>query len=279
MNRSKGPKKPLRKLGNRKGNLDKSREGKNNLEKPTYDAQNPTPTYPMRLNKYIANAGVCSRREADTLIENGEIKVNGKIVSEMGHKVNEGDKIEHNDKLLSLEKLVYVLLNKPKDFITTTDDPQERRTVMNLVDKACTERIYPVGRLDRMTTGLLLLTNDGEMAKILSHPSHQIRKIYEATLDKPLKPEDMEAIREGFQLDDGPVQVDDIALNVEDDRIVGLEIHIGRNRIVRRMFEHFGYEVVKLDRVVYAGLTKLDLPRGKWRYLKEKELLRLKRYK
>lgn len=276
---NKGSRKPLRKLGGRKGNINKSREGVNNLEKPTYDGQNPTPTYPMRLNKYISNAGVCSRRDADTLIENGEIKVNNKIVSEMGHKIQEGDKVVYNNKVLTLEKLVYVLLNKPKDFITTTEDPQERRTVMGLVDKACTERIYPVGRLDRMTTGLLLLTNDGEMAKILSHPSHQIRKIYEATLDKPLSPEHLEAMAAGFDLEDGPVKVDDIALNTADDSIVGLEIHIGRNRIVRRMFEHFGYEVIKLDRVVYAGLTKLDLPRGKWRYLKEKELLRLKRYK
>ncbi len=251
----------------------------NEQKPPSYEgAEEKLTTFPMRLNRYVANAGVCSRREADKLIENCEIKVNGKVVSAMGHKVEEGDVVVYQKKTLSLEKFVYVLLNKPKDFITTTNDPQERRTVMSLVKQACNERIYPVGRLDRMTTGLLLLTNDGDLAKKLSHPSHQIRKIYEAVLDKPLKPEHFDALAAGFDLEDGHVKVDDIAINSEDDHIVGLEIHIGRNRIVRRMFEHFGYDVIRLDRVVYAGLTKIDTPRGKWRYLKEKELRRLKKY-
>lgn len=233
----------------------------------------------VRLNKYVANAGVCSRRDADVLIADGKIKVNGEVITAMGVKVQQGDKVEYNGKLLRREKFIYVLLNKPKDFITTTDDPQERNTVMNLVEKACTERIYPVGRLDRNTTGLLLLTNDGDLAKKLSHPSHNIRKVYEATLDKPLETEDFEKIKAGLELEDGPAKVDEIALSVEGDHIVGLELHIGRNRIVRRIFEHLGYEVVKLDRVVYAGLTKKDIPKGKWRYLRENELGHLFRYK
>ncbi|MCB0496608.1 MAG: rRNA pseudouridine synthase [Cyclobacteriaceae bacterium] len=233
----------------------------------------------IRLNRYIAHAGVCSRREADTLIAEGKIKVNGKVVTEMGHKVKPGDKVVYKGKTLRAEKLIYVLLNKPKDFITTTDDPQNRHTVMELVKKAGDERIFPVGRLDRNTTGLLLLTNDGDLAKVLTHPSHQVKKIYKATLDKPLTKHHFEEIVEGFELEDGPVMVDDLALISKDGREVGLEIHLGRNRIVRRIFEHFGYEVVALDRVVFAGLTKKDLPRGKWRFLTDKEVGTLKRRK
>ncbi|BDD05888.1 pseudouridine synthase [Aureibacter tunicatorum] len=232
-----------------------------------------------RLNKYIANAGICSRREADKLITAGEIKVNGKVVTELGYKVAPKDRVEYGRELLAREKKVYVLLNKPKDFITTTDDPENRKTVMQLVSKACHERIYPVGRLDRQTTGLLLLTNDGELASKLAHPSNNIKKIYHVELDKPLTTEDFDKIESGVTLDDGLAPVDDIGLITTDGFQVGLEIHIGRNRIVRRIFEHLGYEVVKLDRVTYAGLTKKDLPRGKWRYLSEKELINLKYFK
>ena len=230
----------------------------------------------IRLNKYIANAGVCSRREADTLIRNGEITVNGKVVNELGYKVRSDDKVKYKGKLLKPEKLVYILLNKPKDFITTTHDPKNRKTVMHLVAKATGERIYPVGRLDRNTTGLLLLTNDGDLAKKLAHPSHMVKKLYEVEIDKPISEEDFHKIVEGITLEDGPVQVDQIAI-VNDKRTnLGLEIHIGKNRIVRRIFEHLGYKVEKLDRVMYAGLTKKDLPRGKWRYLTSREIIQLK---
>lgn len=230
----------------------------------------------IRLNKYIANAGVCSRREADQLIQDGEIKVNGKVVAELGYKVKKTDKVTYKGKKLNPEKPVYVLLNKPKDFITTTEDPQERRTVMHLVAKACDERIYPVGRLDRNTTGLLLLTNDGELAKKLSHPSHGVQKLYQVDIDKPITNQDLLNIQEGIMLEDGLAQVDEIALVDETRKSLGVQIHIGRNRIVRRIFEHLGYKVVKLDRVMYAGLTKKDLPRGKWRFLTDKEVIKLK---
>ncbi len=229
----------------------------------------------MRLNKFIAKSGVCSRREADKLIAEGKIKVNGKVLTDLGVKININDSVEYNGKLLKKEQFVYILLNKPKDFITTVDDPQDRRTVMDLIKGAAEERIFPVGRLDRHTTGLLLLTNDGQLADRLAHPSNNVRKLYEATLDKPLDPDHFLAIKEGFELDDGPVRVDDIAISVEDDRKIGLEIHIGRNRIVRRIFEHFGYHVIKLDRVLYAGLTKKNLARGQWRYLEGRELISL----
>ncbi|TXK46737.1 pseudouridine synthase [Pontibacter qinzhouensis] len=230
----------------------------------------------IRLNRYIANAGVCSRREADVLIESGEIKVNGEVVIEMGHKVNPGDTVHYGKKLLSREKMVYVLLNKPKDFITTTDDPEGRKTVMDLVANASKERIFPVGRLDRNTTGLLLFTNDGELAQKLTHPSNDIKKIYQVELDKPITKEHFKQIAEGLELEDGKADVDDLALIGDTSRFLGVEIHIGRNRIVRRIFEHLGYDVVTLDRVQYAGLTKKDLPRGNWRFLNEKEVVRLK---
>jgi len=230
----------------------------------------------IRLNKYIANAGVCSRREADLLIQNGEITINGKVVIELGYKVHPNDKVKYKGKALKPEKQVYILLNKPKDFITTTKDPRNRKTVMQLVAKATKERIYPVGRLDRNTTGLLLLTNDGDLAKKLAHPSHEIKKIYEVEIDKPISEEDFYKIVEGITLKDGPVQIDQIAVVDDKQTKLGLEIHIGKNRIVRRIFEHLGYEVIKLDRVVYAGLTKKDLPRGKWRFLSSKEIVQLK---
>jgi 23S rRNA pseudouridine2605 synthase len=230
----------------------------------------------VRLNKYIAQSGVCSRREADTLIEQGKIRVNDMVITEMGYQVMPGDKVYYEKKLLSKEKLVYVLLNKPKDFITTTDDPQERKTVMNLVATACEERIYPVGRLDRNTTGLLLLTNDGELSKKLTHPSHEVSKVYQVELDMPLSNKHFENIQEGIELEDGPIKIDEIAVLDNTARNLGIEIHSGKNRIVRRIFESLGYEVTRLDRVMFAGLTKKDLPRGKWRFLSEKEIIRLK---
>lgn len=233
----------------------------------------------IRLNKYISNSGICSRREADNLIQNGEIKVNGQVIMEMGYKVQLSDVVTYKGKNINPEKPVYVLLNKPKDFITTTDDPMERKTVMQLVSNACKERIFPVGRLDRNTTGLLLFTNDGELAAKLSHPSNQIKKIYQVTLDKPLTRVDEEVILEGFELEDGPVKVNDMQVLSKDRTILGLEIHIGRNRIVRRIFAHFGYEVEALDRVMYAGLDKKDLTRGNYRFLTEKEVINLKYFK
>jgi 23S rRNA pseudouridine2605 synthase len=231
---------------------------------------------PVRLNKYIANAGLCSRREADTLIQEGKISVNGNVVTEMGTKVKPGDKVTYQGKSLRAEKPQYVLLNKPKDFITTVNDPKERKTVMSLVAKACPERIYPVGRLDRHTTGLLLFTNDGDLAKKLTHPSHNIRKIYQVELDRPLTKKDFDQIVEGITLEDGPVSVDELAAIGDDYRMLGIEIHSGRNRIIRRIFEHFKYKVVKLDRVMFGPLTKKNLPRGKWRHLSEKEVRLLK---
>ncbi len=230
----------------------------------------------LRLNRYIANAGVCSRREADELIAGGQIQVNGVVMTEMGYKVQPTDTVQYGKNSLSLEKVVYVLLNKPKDFITTTEDPEGRRTVMELVASASKERIFPVGRLDRNTTGLLLFTNDGEMAQKLSHPSHKNKKIYQVELSQPLAEEDLRKIAEGVELEDGKALVDDVAVVAGNPHFVGIEIHIGRNRIVRRIFEHLGYEVVALDRVQYAGLTKKDLPRGKWRFLNEQEVIRLK---
>ncbi|MBD2769181.1 pseudouridine synthase [Hymenobacter sp. BT664] len=230
----------------------------------------------LRLNRYIANAGICSRREADALIAAGEIRVNGEVVTEMGYKVQPTDTVQYGKTNLNREKAVYVLLNKPKDFITTTEDPEGRRTVMDLVAGASKERIFPVGRLDRNTTGLLLFTNDGEVAQKLSHPSHRNKKIYQVELSQPLSEEDLRKIAEGVELEDGKAVVDDVAVVAGNAHFVGIEIHIGRNRIVRRIFEHLGYEVVALDRVQYAGLTKKDLPRGKWRFLTEQEVIRLK---
>ncbi len=230
----------------------------------------------IRLNRFIANAGVCSRREADNLIVDGKIKVNGKVVTEMGYKVKKSDKVVYKGKQLKSETHQYVLLNKPKGFVTTVKDPHAKHTVMELVGKACDERIYPVGRLDRETTGLLLFTNDGDMAKKLTHPSHKIRKIYQVELDKPLTKTDFDKILEGVQLDDGIAPVDEMAVLGDDARQVGIEIHVGRNRIVRRIFQYLGYKVKKLDRVMFANLTKKNLPRGKFRHLNPKEVMALK---
>ncbi|HLO42747.1 MAG TPA: pseudouridine synthase [Leadbetterella sp.] len=233
-------------------------------------------TATIRLNRYLANAGLCSRRDADEFIASGQITVNGEVITEMGYQVKPTDVIKYGRKILNREKLVYVLLNKPKDFLTTTDDPEGRKTVMDLVQKACPERIYPVGRLDRATTGLLLMTNDGELAEKLSHPSNAMRKIYQAELDKKITQEDFDKILEGVELEDGLIKADDLSVITPDRQVVGIEIHSGKNRIVRRIFEHLGYEVTKLDRTTYAGLTKKDLPRGNWRFLTEKEVIRLK---
>ncbi|MFY0598290.1 MAG: rRNA pseudouridine synthase [Cyclobacteriaceae bacterium] len=233
----------------------------------------------LRLNKYIANAGVCSRREADQLIADGKIKVNGSVVSELGYKVKRTDNVEYQGKSLNPETLQYVLLNKPTDFITTTSDPQGRKTVMSLIKTACDERIFPVGRLDRNTTGLLLFTNDGDLAKKLTHPSHQIKKIYQVTLDKPITNDDFDSILKGVPLEDGVANVTEIAVISDDKMMLGVEIHMGKNRIVRRIFEHFGYQVERLDRVMFGSLTKKNLTRGKWRHLSEKEVIRLKNLK
>lgn len=232
----------------------------------------------IRLNKYIANAGICSRREADELIESGVVQVNGKIITEMGYKVKPTDVIKYGGQTLKKEKLVYLILNKPKDYITTVDDPQQRRTVLELIQGACRERIYPVGRLDRATTGLLMFTNDGELTKKLTHPRYGVRKVYHVELDKPLKHADLVKIAEGIELEDGPIKVDEISYvgDGKDKSSVGVEIHSGKNRIVRRIFEHFGYNVRKLDRVVFGPLTKKDMPRGRWRMLTEAEVGMLK---
>lgn len=236
----------------------------------------PNPDGLTRLNKYLSNAGICSRREADDLIKAGAVSVNGKVITEMGFKVGPADKISYGGETLRHQKKVYLMLNKPKDYITTTDDPQERRTVMQLIAGACKERVYPVGRLDRNTTGLLLFTNDGELATKLMHPKFGIKKVYQVTLDKNLKGEDFIQLMEGVELEDGFIKPDEMSYINGNKKELGIEIHSGRNRIVRRIFEHLGYEVVKLDRVVFAGLTKKDLPRAKWRFLTEKEVSFLK---
>jgi 23S rRNA pseudouridine2605 synthase len=232
----------------------------------------------IRLNRYIANAGICSRRKADELIAAGVVSVNGEVVSELGAKVDPvKDLVRYNGEALKREKMVYVLLNKPKDYITTTDDPQERRTVMHLVDKASKERIYPVGRLDRNTTGLLLMTNDGDLADKLSHPRNSVTKLYLVELNKALTQGDLNKIGFGLELEDGLIKPDSISyVTGGTKKEIGIQIHSGKNRIVRRIFESLGYDVVKLDRSVYANLTKKDLPRGRWRYLDEKEVIQLK---
>ena len=238
-----------------------------------YKEENFDPTEPLRLNKFLANAGVCSRREADEFIQAGVVTVNGEVVTELGTKILRTDEVKFHDAPVSLEKKVYVLLNKPKDYVTTSDDPQQRKTVMDLVKDVCPERIYPVGRLDRNTTGVLLLTNDGDLASKLTHPKFLKKKVYHVHLDKNLTAHDMEQIREGITLEDGEIKAD--AVEYADDRDksqVGIEIHSGKNRIVRRIFESLGYRVTKLDRVQFAGLTKKNLRRGDWRFLTEKEV-------
>ena len=272
--------------GRREEKEDSFRRTSGRMQRPDYDASDagrkntksaaPGQDDRIRLNRFIANAGICSRREADELIEAGQITVNGKVVNEMGFKVGPADVVKYGKRILNAEKLVYILLNKPKDYITTTDDPEDRRTVLHLIEGACEERVYPVGRLDRNTTGLLLITNDGELADKLTHPSHNIKKVYQAELDKPITLEDFETLKNGVELEDGFVKPDDIGIVTPDAFVVGIEIHSGRNRIVRRMFEHLGYEVKKLDRTTFAGLNKKDLPRGNWRFLTQKEVITLK---
>ena len=238
-----------------------------------YKEEHIDPNEPIRLNKFLANAGVCSRREADDFIQAGVVTVNGEVVKELGTKVKRTDTVVFHDQPVVLEKKVYVLLNKPKDYVTTSDDPQQRKTVMDLVKDACPERIYPVGRLDRNTTGVLLLTNDGDLASKLTHPKFLKKKVYHVYLDKNVTAHDIQQIAEGITLDDGEIRADAIAYASDTDKSqVGIEIHSGKNRIVRRIFESLGYRVVKLDRVQFAGLTKKNLRRGDWRFLTEKEV-------
>ena len=246
-------------------------EGVKNIPKKS------NPNGEMRLNRFIANAGVCSRREADTYISSGMVSVNGNIVTELGVKVLPTDEVRFDGTKLNAEKKVYLLLNKPKDFVTTTDDPHADKIVMDLIKDACRERVYPVGRLDRNTTGLLLFTNDGDLSKRLTHPSHTMKKVYQVSLDKPVTMEHLQQIADGIDLEDGHIAADAISyISYETKDEIGIEIHSGKNRIVRRIFEHFGYRVKKLDRVLYAGLTKKNLPRGKYRFLTEKEIQFLK---
>ena len=238
-----------------------------------YKEENFDPNEPVRLNKFLANAGICSRREADEHIQAGLVKVNGEVVTELGTKVMRTDEITYKDTPVNLEKKVYILLNKPKDCVTTSDDPQQRKTVMDIVKNVCPERIYPVGRLDRNTTGVLLLTNDGDLASKLTHPKFLKKKVYHVYLDKNVTAHDMQQIAEGITLDDGEIHADQIEYASNTDKSqVGIEIHSGKNRIVRRIFESLGYRVVKLDRVLFAGLTKKNLRRGDWRFLTEKEV-------
>ncbi len=260
--------------------------------KPTHTRKAVTPIEPVRydlevdenteirLNKFLSNAGVCSRREADQMISAGKIKINGEIVTELGKHVTIKDEIRVEDKVVELQRKIYILLNKPKNTITTSDDPEDRTTVLDVINRCggnFDERIFPVGRLDRHTTGVLLLTNDGDLAMKLIHPKFEKRKVYQVWLDKPVVVEDMQKIAEGLQLEDGEIHADAISYIKEDDLSqVGIEIHSGRNRIVRRIFEHLGYKVRKLDRVYFAGLTKKNLPRGKWRYLNEEEVRKLR---
>ena len=232
----------------------------------------------LRLNRYISMGGICSRRDADELIVAGRVKVNDVVVQVVGQKVRRSDKVEVDDVQIVPEKKVYLILNKPKDYVTTVEDPLERKTVMSLVESACKERIYPVGRLDRQTTGVLLFTNDGDLAKKLTHPKYNHKKIYHVFLDKPLAEKDLEAIAAGVELEDGFIKADEISYTSPDCTEVGIEIHSGKNRIVRRIFEHFGYQIVKLDRVYFAGITKKNVPRGKWRFLTPREINMLKVY-
>lgn len=255
----------------------KERRPKRRFPKPKLDPVevNPNP----RLNKYLANAGIASRRKADELIKEGHVTVNDKVILEMGYRVQPDDKVKFKGKIVHPNvRKVYILMNKPRNTITTTDDPQGRRTVMGIVDNACPERVYPVGRLDRHTTGLLLLTNDGDLAKKLSHPSHKVKKIYHVTLDKEVSLKHLEDIEAGLELEDGTALVDGVSYVKDKKNEIGIEIHIGKNRIVRRIFAHLGYEVLRLDRVYYGGLTKKDLPRGNYRFLTEQEVILLKHF-
>ena len=268
---------PRRDKGYRPRTKDYNPHAKYSMKKQIeYKEKHYDPNEPIRLNRYLANAGVCSRREADTFIQAGVVKVNGQIVTELGTKVLRTDEVMFHDQTLNIERKVYILLNKPKDYVTTSDDPQNRKTVMDLVKNACRERIYPVGRLDRNTTGVLLLTNDGEIAAKLTHPQYLKKKIYHVFLDKNVTAADLRQIADGIMLEDGEIHADAIDYASETDKKqVGIEIHSGRNRIVRRIFEHLGYTVVKLDRVYFAGLTKKNVRRGDWRFLTEQEVTML----
>ncbi len=274
-NRPGGP----RQANNRQG-FGMPRQGKSFVPRPKrveYEMPIPDPNEQIRLNKFMANAGICSRREADEFIQQGLVKVNGEVVTELGTKISHNDVVEYDEKVVTLESKCYILLNKPKDCVTTSDDPNGRTTVMDLVKGACNERIYPVGRLDRNTTGVLLLTNDGDLASKLTHPKYVKKKIYHVWTDKDISEDDMQAIADGIELEDGPIHADAISYATETDRNqAGIEIHSGRNRIVRRIFESLGYHVTKLDRVYFAGLTKKNLPRGRWRYLTQEEVNFLK---
>lgn len=274
--------------GPRQGGYNKNRQqggafparGKSFTPRPKpveYEMPIPAPDEQIRLNKYMSNAGLCSRREADEFIQQGLVKVNGQVVTELGTKITHSDVVEYDEKVVTLERKCYILLNKPKDCVTTSDDPNGRLTVMDLVKGACNERIYPVGRLDRNTTGVLLLTNDGDLASKLTHPKFVKKKIYHVWCDRDISEDDMQRIADGIELEDGPIHADAISYATETDRNqAGIEIHSGRNRIVRRIFESLGYHVTKLDRVYFAGLTKKNLPRGRWRYLTQEEVNYLK---
>ena len=266
--------------GNRQQNGAFPRQGKSFTPRPKrveYEMPIPDPNEQIRLNKFMANAGICSRREADEFIQQGLVKVNGVAVTELGTKISHNDVVEYDEKVVTLESKCYILLNKPKDCVTTSDDPNGRTTVMDLVKGACNERIYPVGRLDRNTTGVLLLTNDGDLASKLTHPKYVKKKIYHVWTDKDISEDDMQTIADGIELEDGPIHADAISYATDTDRNqAGIEIHSGRNRIVRRIFESLGYHVTKLDRVYFAGLTKKNLPRGRWRYLTQEEVNFLK---
>ena len=260
-----------------KGGVKKSYAPKHDDKPRTYPKYNPNKVDgAIRLNRFISQSGVCSRREADDFILAGVVTVNGEVVTELGTKIFPTDEVRFNDERLQGEKNVYIVLNKPKGFVTSLDDPYAEKTVMDLVKGACTERVYPVGRLDKNSLGLLLITNDGDITRQLTHPSNRKKKIYQVTLDKPLTRADMDTLTEGIKLEDGEIFADEIAYTSEDKKSVGVEIHSGRNRIVRRMFEHLGYTVQKLDRVYYAGLTKKNLKRGAWRFLTKDEVMRLK---
>ena len=269
-----------RQNNNNRQNFGMPRQGKSFVPRPKrieYEMPIPDPNEQIRLNKFMANAGICSRREADEFIQQGLVKVNGEVVTELGTKISHNDVVEYDEKVVTLESKCYILLNKPKDCVTTSDDPNGRTTVMDLVKGACNERIYPVGRLDRNTTGVLLLTNDGDLASKLTHPKYVKKKIYHVWTDKDIAEDDMQAIADGIELEDGPIHADAISYATETDRNqAGIEIHSGRNRIVRRIFESLGYHVTKLDRVYFAGLTKKNLPRGRWRYLTQEEVNFLK---
>ncbi len=266
--------------GQNRNNSDFTARGKSFTPRPKrveYEMPIPDPNEQIRLNKFMSNAGICSRREADEFIQQGLVKVNGQVVTELGTKITHSDVVEYDEKVVVLESKCYILLNKPKDCVTTSDDPNGRLTVMDLVKGACSERIYPVGRLDRNTTGVLLLTNDGDLASKLTHPKYVKKKIYHVWCDKDISEDDMQRIADGIELDDGPIHADAISYATETDRNqAGIEIHSGRNRIVRRIFESLGYHVTKLDRVYFAGLTKKNLPRGRWRYLTQEEVNFLK---